>query len=212
MRLPGLLDVDPFVLLLMRGKGEREIRADLEGRTAPRADPLDVDRTPGELPDLAEFRPAGAPDIPAAPGVPAEAFALLAANAAGRATALLAGEPWPGRRPDTVRLAAEFPSTAGRLGEGTDFARAVTAWTWGGRTGLDVLDTQWTPPKAALAAARAALADVTDSEPVFDRNHCTVGEVQLRLDREGRWHPYRFDGGSWWPTGTPETDPGLLLD
>jgi uncharacterized Zn finger protein len=206
-----LLDVDPFVLLLMRGKGEREIREALETRTAPRADPLDVARTPGELPDLVGFRPSGAPSIPAAPGVPAETFALLAANAAGRATAVLAGEPWPGRRSDTVRLAAEFPAVAGRLGEGADFARAVAAWTYGGRAGLDVLDTPWTPPKAALAAARAALADVTDAEPVFDRNHCTVGEVQLRLDRGGRWHPYRSDGDSWWPSGAPETDPGLLL-
>jgi hypothetical protein len=160
---------------------------------------------------LVGFQPSGAPSIPAAPGVPAETFALLAANAAGRATAVLAGEPWPGRRSDTVRLAAEFPAVAGRLGEGADFARAVAAWTYGGRAGLDVLDTPWTPPKAALAAARAALAAVTDAEPVFDRNHCTVGEVQLRLDRGGRWHPYRSDGDSWWPSGAPETDPGLLL-
>jgi len=207
-----LLDADPFVLLLMRGKGEREIREELESRTAPRDDfAAAADRTPGELPDLAGFRPAGAPSIPAAPGVPAEAFALLTANASAQATALLAGEPWPGRRHDAVRLAAQFPSVAGRLGDGPGFRRAVAAWTYGGRAGLEVLETPWTPPKAVLAAARTALADVTDDEPVFDRNHCTVGEVQVRLDREGRWHPYRLDGDAWWPAGAPETDPGLLL-
>ncbi|GAB3145862.1 SWIM zinc finger family protein [Amycolatopsis sp. NPDC004378] len=203
-----LLDADPFVLLLMRGRGEREIREELESRTAPRAELEVTDRTPGELPDLAEFRPSGAPSVPAAPGVPAEAFALLSANAAARARAVLAGEPWPGRRADAVRLAAEFPPVASRLGEGTGFEQAVAAWTYGGRDGLEVLDSSWTPPKPVLAAARAALADV---EPVFDRNHCTAGDVQLRLDRRGRWHPYRREGGTWWPAGPPETDPGLLL-
>ncbi|MDQ7803419.1 SWF/SNF family helicase [Amycolatopsis sp. A133] len=207
-----LLDADPFVLLLMRGKGEREIREELESRTAPREPEFAAaDRTPGELPDLTRFRPSGAPSIPAAPGVPAEAFALLAANASGRAQALLAGQPWPGRRHDAVRLAADFPAAAGRLGEGSGFERAVAAWRWGGPDGLEVSETPWTPPKAVLAAARAALADVTEEEPRFERNHCTVGQVQLRLDRRGRWHPYRLEGDVWWPAGAPESDPGLLL-
>ncbi|MER6799063.1 SWIM zinc finger family protein, partial [Amycolatopsis mediterranei] len=81
-----LLDADPFLLLLMRGKGEREIREELESRTAPVPVVAPAaDRVPGELPDLAGFRPSGAPSIPAAPGVPAEAFTLLVANAAARA-------------------------------------------------------------------------------------------------------------------------------
>ena len=74
-----LLDADPFVLLLIRGKGEREIREELESRTAPRAE------LRGRGPDAGgccrTWRgsvPSGAPSIPAAPGVPAEAFALLA--------------------------------------------------------------------------------------------------------------------------------------
>lgn len=203
-----LLDVDPFVLLLMRGKGEREIREELESRSAPRAELEVGGRTPGVLPDLAEFVPSGAPSIPAAPGVPAEAFALLAAHASAQARAVLAGQPWPGRRLDTVRLAAQFAAVASRLGAGPEFERAVAAWTHGGRAGLEVLDSAWTPPKAALAAARAALAG---EDPVFDRNRCTAGDVQLRLDRTGRWHPYRREGGEWWPAGPPEADPGLLI-
>ncbi|HET6703320.1 SWIM zinc finger family protein [Amycolatopsis sp.] len=205
-----LLDADPFLVLLMRGKGEREIRFELESRIAPAVEPLAVDRVPGELPDLAEFRPSGAPSIPAAPGVSAAAFALLAANAAGRARGLLEGRPWPARRVDAVRLAAEFPAAAERLGEGAGFARAVAAWRYGGQDGVEVLESPWTPPKAVVAAARAALGDVPE-EPVFERNHCTVGEVQLRLDRTGRWHPYRLEGDTWWPSGPPERDPGLLV-
>ncbi|MBE8521409.1 SWF/SNF family helicase [Amycolatopsis sp. H6(2020)] len=206
-----LLDADPFLLLLMRGKGEREIRFELESRTVPvaSAEPA-ADRVPAELPDLAGFRPSGAPSIPAAPGVPAEAFALLAANGAGRAQALLAGRPWPGRRQDAVRLAAEFPAAAVRLGEGAGFARAVAAWRFGGQDGLEVLEAAWTPPKPVVAAARAALAEA-EGEPVFERNRCTVGAVQLRLDRRGRWHPYRLEGEEWWPAGVPERDPGLLV-
>ncbi|SFW82469.1 SWIM zinc finger family protein [Amycolatopsis australiensis] len=203
-----LLDADPFVLLLMRGKAEGEIRAELASRTAPEVAEEVEDRVPGPVPDLTEFTPSGAPAVPAAPGVPAEAFALLAANAAAQARAMLAGQPWPGRRQDTVRLAAQFPEVASRLGEGPEFDRAVAAWTYGGQAGLDVLDAPWTPPKAAMAAARAAL---TDEEPVFDRNRCTAGDVQIRLDRAGRWHPYRREGGEWWPAGPPEPDPGLLL-
>ncbi|MEV4052858.1 SWF/SNF family helicase [Amycolatopsis sp. NPDC049688] len=206
-----LLDADPFVLLLMRGKGEREIREELSGRTVPREPLAAADRTPGEVPDLAGFEPSGAPSIPAAPGVPAEAFAMLAANAAGRARALLAGQRWPSRRQDAVRWAAEFPSAAQGLGSGPEFARAVAAWTHGGPDGLEVLESTWAPPKPALAAARAALAEVAEAEPVFDRNRCTVGAVQLRLDRGGRWHPYRLEEGTWWPAGAPESDPGLLL-
>ncbi|RSD07280.1 SWIM zinc finger family protein [Amycolatopsis eburnea] len=203
-----LLDADPFVLLLMRGRGEREIREELESRLAPEAEAVvPADRTPGPLPDLAAFRPSGAPSIPAAPGVPVAAFELLAANAAAQAQAVLAGEPWPGRRPDAVRLAARFPAVAERLGTGADFDRAVAAWSFGGRDGLEVLDSAWSPPKPVLAAARAALAG---EDPVFERNHCTIGDVQLRLDRRGRWHPYRREGDAWWPSGPPETDPGLL--
>ncbi|WP_103352725.1 SWIM zinc finger family protein [Amycolatopsis sp. CA-128772] len=207
-----LLDADPFLLLLMRGKGEREILEELTSRTVPVSLPVpEPDRVPGELPDLAAFHPSGAPSIPAAPGVPAEAFALLAANAADGARALLAGRRPPSRRLDAVRLAAEFPATAEKLGSGPEFARAIAAWTHGGPDGVELLESTWAPPKAAVAAARAALADVAEVEPVFERNRCTVGGVQLRLDREGRWHPYRLEEGTWWPAGAPESDPGLLL-
>ena len=198
-----LLDADPFVLLLMRGMSEGDVLAELRSRTAPRSLAEGVfSDVPGPLPDLAEFTPVGAPSIPAAPGIPEETFALLTAGAAELAGALLAGESWPTRRQDTVRLAALSPDA------GDADPRAVAAWTHGGRAGLDVLETTWSPSAPVLARARAALPE----DALFDRNRCTTGDVQLRLDRAGRWHPYRLEDGVWWPVGEPDTHPEALLD
>lgn len=199
-----LLDADPFVLLLMRGMSEADVLAELRSRTAPRSPAEGVfSDVPGPLPDLAAFTPAGAPSIPAAPGIPEETFSLLVSGAAELAGAMLAGASWPSRGHDAVRLAALDP--AGRL---EPDPRAVAAWTYGGRAGLDVLETTWSPPVLVVTRARAALAE----EVTFERNHCTIGDVQLRLDRTGHWHPYRLEDGVWWPSGPPETDPATLLD
>jgi hypothetical protein len=36
----------------------------------------------------------------------------------------------------------------------------------------------------------------------------TLGaDIQLRLDRHGRWHPYRLVDDSWAPAGPPSKDP-----
>ncbi|GAA4535163.1 SWIM zinc finger family protein [Amycolatopsis samaneae] len=226
-----LLDADPFVLLLVRGKGEREVLDELQRRNAPRfvrATGTDEDvpaadafaRPVPPLPDLAAFTPRGGPDVPDAPGIPAATFALLAANAAAAAEAVLSGAPKPNRRHDAVRLAATFPDTAAaaRLREdaGEDFPRAVAAWTHGGRGGLDVLESVWSPPKPVLARARAALAEVAEDRDVeleFERNRGTVAGagVQIRAGRDGRWYPYRAEDGVWWPSGSPENDPGAVL-
>ncbi|MFD9890507.1 SWIM zinc finger family protein [Amycolatopsis sp. NPDC059027] len=226
-----LLDADPFVLLLIRGKGEREVLEELQRRNAPRfvrATGADEDvpvsdafaRTAPVMPDLDAFTPRGRPEVPAAPGIPAETFAVLADNAAAVAEAMLSGAPKLNRRQDAVRLAATFPGTeaAARLREdaGEDFARAVAAWTYGGRGGLDVLESTWSPPKPVLARARAALAEAVEDRGVvleFDRNRGTVAgtDVQLRAGRDGRWYPYRAEAGVWWPSGSPETDPGVAF-
>ncbi len=196
-----LLDADPFVLLLMRGMTEPEVLAELRSRTAPRSVTEGVfSDVPGPVPDLAAFTPAGAPSIPAAPGIPEESFALLVSGAAELAGAMLGGASWPSRRQDVVRLAV-------LSGQGDADPRAVAAWTYGGRAGLEVLESTWSPPSAVLARAHAAL----EEEVTFERNRCTVGEVQLRLDRSGRWHPYRLEADVWWPSGPPESDPGVFL-
>ncbi|RAY10829.1 hypothetical protein DPM19_33220 [Actinomadura craniellae] len=96
-----LLDRDPFVLLLMRGRGERELVGELRRRNAP--DPAGP-AVPGVAAAAAYARPVPAPPdplpppgprgplrVPAGPGVDPAALDALAASAAVRARALLAG-------------------------------------------------------------------------------------------------------------------------
>ncbi|MEU0388407.1 SWIM zinc finger family protein [Streptomyces chartreusis] len=130
-----LLDADPFVLLLLRGRGERELLDALSRLSATRAARAAQDRGPASLPgvragDVLTPRalpplpaplpppphPEQPPAYPAAPGGP-DPFALdqLATDAAARAHALLT----TGRDPvgqltlweDAVRLAAARPGS-----------------------------------------------------------------------------------------------------
>ncbi|MFF9359827.1 SWIM zinc finger family protein [Streptomyces griseoluteus] len=130
-----LLDADPFVLLLLRGRGERELLDTLSRRSAASAARAARQRGPAELPGVrasealagrplpplpaplaAPAHPEAPPAYPAAPGGP-DPFALdqLATDAAARAHALLT----TGRDPvggltlwqDAVRLAAARPGS-----------------------------------------------------------------------------------------------------
>ncbi|MGW5303441.1 SWIM zinc finger family protein [Streptomyces griseoluteus] len=130
-----LLDADPFVLLLLRGRGERELLDTLSRRSAASAARAARERGPAELPGLrasealaarplaplpaplpTPAHPEAPPAYPAAPGGP-DPFALdqLATDAAARAHALLT----TGRDPvggltlwqDAVRLAAARPGS-----------------------------------------------------------------------------------------------------
>ncbi|MFB7324550.1 SWIM zinc finger family protein [Streptomyces sp. NPDC056190] len=130
-----LLDADPFVLLLLRGRGERELLDALSRLNATRAARAAQEREPEPFPGvrageaLAERRrpplpaplpapphPEQPPVYPAAPGGP-DSFDLdqLATDAAARAHALLT----TGRDPlggltlwqDAVRLAAARPGS-----------------------------------------------------------------------------------------------------
>ncbi|MFL4951519.1 SWIM zinc finger family protein [Streptomyces sp. MMS24-I31] len=134
-RTARLLDADPFVLLLLRGRGERELLDALSRLSATRAARAAQEREPEPLPSvragdaLAPRRlpplpaplpppphPGQPPVYPAAPGGP-DPFALdqLATDAAARAHALLT----TGRDPvggltlwqDAVRLAAARPGS-----------------------------------------------------------------------------------------------------
>ncbi|QFR03093.1 hypothetical protein F9278_39210 [Streptomyces phaeolivaceus] len=130
-----LLDEDPFVLLLLRGRGERELIDALSRRNAARAARAAREREPAPLPGVPArdaLAPRTLPPLPApppppphpeqppvypgAPGGP-DPFALdqLATDAAARAHALLT----TGRDPvaeltlwqDAVRLAAARPGS-----------------------------------------------------------------------------------------------------
>ncbi|MFI1564230.1 SWIM zinc finger family protein [Streptomyces sp. NPDC020490] len=130
-----LLDADPFVLLLLRGRGERELLDSLSRLSAARAARAARDREPAPLPGVRATdavarrqlpplppplpvppHPGQPPVYPAAPGGP-DPFALdqLATDAAARAHALLATGHDPVAEltlwQDAVRLAAARPGS-----------------------------------------------------------------------------------------------------
>ncbi|MFI8099994.1 SWIM zinc finger family protein [Streptomyces sp. NPDC086023] len=164
-RLARLLDEDPFVLLLLRGRGEREVMEDLSRRNAlhaarerPAADPelpgvpARTALAPRELPPLpvplpppsAPGHPAACPDDPAAP----DPLALdqLATDAAVRAYALLTtgADPVAGLTPwqDAARLASAHP-TSGLTGTARGLYRALAGATGRSTTELARAGAAW---------------------------------------------------------------------
>ncbi|WP_434056976.1 SWIM zinc finger family protein [Streptomyces sediminimaris] len=146
-----LLDADPFVLLLLRGRGERELLDALSRLNATRAARAARERAPAPLPGVRAAKaltdrrlpplpaplpvpahPEQPPVYPAAPGGP-DPFALdqLATDAAARAHALLS----TGRDPvaeltlwqDAVRLAAARPGSGLTAGSRALYASLATA-------------------------------------------------------------------------------------
>ncbi|MFJ7899624.1 SWIM zinc finger family protein [Streptomyces sp. NPDC096198] len=130
-----LLDQDPFVLLLLRGRGERELIDALSRRNAARAARAAQDQGPAPMPGVRArdavargalpplpvplpplAHPEQPPVYPAAPGGP-DPLALdqLATDAAARAYALLTTGADPvadlGLWQDAVRLAAARPGS-----------------------------------------------------------------------------------------------------
>ncbi|MFF4501074.1 SWIM zinc finger family protein [Streptomyces sp. NPDC001401] len=146
-----LLDADPFVLLLLRGRGERELLDALSRLSAARAARAAQEQQPAPLPGVRATEalvPRGLPPLPAplavpphpeqppvypaAPGGP-DPFALdqLATDAAARAHALLS----TGRDPvaeltlwqDAVRLAAARPGSGLTAGTRALYASLASA-------------------------------------------------------------------------------------
>jgi hypothetical protein len=164
------------------------------------------------------------------PGMEPATLPLLVLDAARRARALLsallagAPEPWLlDEWQDAVRLAAEYPVLTNRLSTATgrpaELAVAVEAWSYGGAAGLDVLEHTWTPDPSELARARTELLAAWDDphslEIAVNGNQLTTtagaAVSQLRLDRLGRWHPYRRTADQWLPAGPAYRDPTSLL-
>ncbi|MGW7416911.1 SWIM zinc finger family protein [Streptomyces sp. NPDC054863] len=185
--------------------------------------------------------PVALPALPALPGAPArrdpvsgigtDPLEQLVADASVRARELLAhvhgfvAEPSPplDLRRDTVRIAATHPDPrvtvrlARAGGDAEQLERAARAWRWGGSAGLDVLEEAWTPSRQDDARARIALeagwAQDELPEVEVERNRWTLAGrgLQLRHGRDGRWYPYRQEGGQWWPSATPHDDPADAL-
>ncbi|WP_411148034.1 SWF or SNF family helicase [Streptomyces sp. A30] len=248
-----LLDQDPFVLLLMRGRAERALLDALQERSAAPAEeiaePVGVDAAEAyaagdvlpPLPALLEFpEEAGPPpaldtEAPPAPGIEPAALEFLAARTAVEAQRLLAealgagpesheGEAELTVAQDAVRLAAGSPGEAvlGRLADGSGRGReqldlAVRAWRHGGAAALSVCEEEWTVEGETLARARAALDSAweEDERPTLraTANRWTVdgANSQVRLGRDGRWWPYRKEGGRWVPAGGAAQDPATAL-
>lgn len=190
-----LLDTNPFLLLLLRGRGEQELLQELQRRNARRggsdADGEAAAQRPTEeaAADAFATEPAALPAPPPPPSEPAPALVLppttavdtaalgfLAANAAAIASDYLrhgAAQPadeWH----DTVRIAASCRDerVLTRLAKATrrrdDLVRAATAWTYGGSNGLDALQEAWTPQQAELARAWAAVLSAWDADDLPD--------------------------------------------
>ncbi|WP_217250311.1 SWF or SNF family helicase [Streptomyces sp. AC602_WCS936] len=249
-----LLDQDPFVLLLMRGRAESAVLDALQSHGGAPAE--DGARPPDGV-DAAEAYATGhvLPPLPAppaardAPGVPPSldtgnapppgvdpaALGFLASRAAAEAHRLLAEalrggherqavSTEPDASEDAVRLATgdPEPDVSRRLGEGSgrtaeSLDAAVHAWRLGGGAALSVLEQEWTVEGDTLARARAALESAWDEDerPALRArgNRWTVvgAPHQLRLDREGRWWPYRRERGRWVPAGGAAHDPATAL-
>ncbi|MFF3782294.1 SWF or SNF family helicase [Streptomyces sp. NPDC001933] len=265
-----LLDQDPFVLLLMRGRGERRLLDELQVRIAARAEghvasgPADGTEAAaaakadehGVRADEAFAAGDILPPLPDPPPLPAEpgsapsldtesepqagidpaALEVLATDGAARAHRMLADALSPGHEQqplptgltapqDAVRLAAEARPepwivkrlAAGSGRRGAELDAAVRAWRYGGVAALTVLEEEWTPDPEHLARARARLAEAWEEgerprlRSAGNRWTAVDGGAQLRYGRDGRWWPYRKEGGRWVPAGPADDDPAAAL-
>ena len=148
------------------------------------------------------------------PGVPdTELLELLAADAAARATAMLAGGAGQAQDPliDAVRLlagTAGAPHTA-RVAELTgvgedDLRRLVLAYRHGGTAGVAAARAATPCDDAEMAAAEGevrrqralAVGDLSvEAGTITDPG----AGVRLRRGPDGRWYPYTLARAQWWP-------------
>ncbi|MFF4406507.1 SWF or SNF family helicase [Streptomyces sp. NPDC001262] len=215
-----LLDQDPFVLLLLRGHGEREVLDELQARSAARTAgpaakvPAGVParevfarhrRTatlpaPPPLVDASGRPPALSGDRPAPPGLDVAALEFLAADAAHRARLLLAEALSPGHdrtpvpAPLTVREDAVRLAANGAPGVVTDRLAAVCG---GEHAGLERSVRAW---RFGGPAALSVLEEEWTPEPgVLAQAH-----DRLAAAWEGDGQPPRLHGAGnrWTAAGT----------
>lgn len=192
----GLLDEDPFTLLLLRGRTRAEVLAGLRARRGGGAKPATSSR-PGLPASELAARAAASPPLPrpplapARPGHPAPVavdppdgsglstadLLALATDAAGRAWQLAVGEGDGGLgldlEADLARRAADavgtprFAQLAVRSSTPErHLLRLATAWQYGGRAALDVLGDSWDPPVEVMEEARGVVAGLLKGQRV----------------------------------------------
>jgi uncharacterized Zn finger protein len=239
-----LLDDDPFTLLLLRGRTRAEVLAGLRtrrGRGSEPPAPNEVGLAARDLPGRAAAAAGGVlprpPVAPVRPGHPAPVavdppdgsrlttadLLALAADAAGRAWELSAGEGDGGldldHQADLARRAASalgtprFPQLAIRSTTAErHLLRLATAWQHGGTAALDVLTESWEPPAEVMEEARDVVAGLLKGQRVrADGNRLSGGDVHLRYGRDGRWYRCERRGGGWDIVAPPSPDPTTLV-
>jgi hypothetical protein len=162
-------------------------------------------------------------DWPTPPGVPDKRLLdLLAADAADRAAALLAGNPTETEDPlvDAVRLLASTlgaPHTA-RAAELTglpedELRRLVLTHRHGGAAGVSAAleATSCDPDEMAAAVDEVrsrrtfAIGDLTiDAGTITDAG----AGIRLRLGPDQRWHPFTHAREQWWPAAGADSCAG----
>ncbi|NGO40700.1 SWIM zinc finger family protein [Streptomyces ureilyticus] len=159
-QMARLLDQDPFVLLLMRGRGERELLDELQVRSGPQAEAVPVRDEPSEGVDAAEAYAAAdilppLPDAPVLPGDPGQppsldtetapapgvdptALAFLATQTAREAHRLLAEALRPDHEAHPVEAELTVTQDAVRLAVGAaEFPESTVAARLGEGSGRD---------------------------------------------------------------------------
>ncbi|MGW0550352.1 SWF or SNF family helicase [Streptomyces altiplanensis] len=191
-QMARLLDQDPFVLLLMRGRGERELLDELQVRSASRAAPREAPGAcggerapegvradeafaardalpplpaPPPLPDEPGRPPALDTETGPAPGIDAAALEFLAADAAGRAHRLLAEALSAGHERQPVDGEPTVEQDAVRLASGDPgpwIAARLASGSGRDRAGLTLAVRAW---EYGGRAALAVLEEEWSPEP-----------------------------------------------
>ncbi|MFJ8076345.1 SWF or SNF family helicase [Streptomyces sp. NPDC096176] len=177
-----LLDQDPFVLLLMRGRGERRLLDELQLRSVARAHPPEADETPVRAGVRADEAFAAAGDLPPLPGPPvlpdgpgpapaldtrttpadgldAGALEFLAADAATRAHLMLRQALAPGHAEQDAEPAPSRDQDAVRMAAsvpGPVIAGRLAAGTGRSRAELELAVRAW---RYGAAAGLAVLEE-----------------------------------------------------
>ncbi|MEU1038480.1 SWF or SNF family helicase [Streptomyces sp. NPDC005907] len=221
-QMARLLDQDPFVLLLLRGRGERALLDELQARTtrpddgpsSHQAAPEGVDAADAyaagdilpPLPDLPELpeQPGGPPsldsEVPPAPGVQAASLEFLAAQAAGDALSLLLDAVGPGHPERAVSRELTLSEDAVRLAAGgpeEEIAVRLAAGSGRDREGLALAVRAW---RHGGAAALSVLEDGWAVDPE------SLARARAALEAawdEGERPRLHRSGNRWTVAGTP---------
>ncbi|MET9831402.1 SWF or SNF family helicase [Streptomyces sp. NPDC006385] len=220
-QLARLLDQDPFVLLLMRGRGERDLLDDLQARSAASAgtpaapsEPEGVDAaeayaTGGILPPLPAL-----PELPAEPGVPpsldtetppgpgvdAAALEFLAAGTAVEAHRLLAAVLRSGTGQEAADEELTFAQDAVRLAAGSPRAEVAERLADGSGRGREGLAT------AVRAWHLGGVAALSVLDEVWTAEGETLARARAALESawdEDERPSLRAKGNRWTVVGAP---------